>query len=765
MIINILTISLITIPLTSTDNNTEYENEGSGTIDQETNFQTDEDGNTPISEPEQMENEQEINEEKILEIKNEVKYIDNDTRNIGISIIENGLFYKRHNFATFIVPQYLGNYSHYIKDLTKLADRTIEETTAILRSFKHHFKGTQFEEKTKSRREKICLENSQQNTTTSDRNISRLCNSLAYNNIIKRSLYANIEVYNTTKNRITKLDNRMQEIIETFTPSERRGKRSFEKPLSFVGQFEKDVFDLATGEDIRKLRAMINNIGNTQGAITSAMNSAIIFDDWHKKHLLAVEEAVRQMQQIIKNLSRSLKTRIDDIDTTPRIIINMASITTTTSAFININNIASTLEQEIQRLANSIEQSINGNLNIDTISPNTLYASIKNHENKLKSTEEFLWKGKSDIVKIYENAKVNIYRCETGEKLMITFTIPIINKNTYTTVKEINIFPFTASRQANIELIINIDEKINQIYVTEINNQIFNINKEDIIDNKRTSIYKKNKLQRVNKKYRKCIKEILTKNITEILKQCGTKQNLKHFIITRTNTSTYTFYSKNTTEIQLHCPVIKEEKRMRTYKQELRGYGTLSTPQYCTLQTPETTFLGEPVQLAKILIKPRKFRMTKLINQQEINTELWTTIINTNNKLKKNDLIKIIQDIEKIELINGTEYDNATKILRKEIMLKIKEAEHHLGKTIAILEFMKGEYEPTVGSVFIITTILIIVVTYLCIRTNRNNRNMRFKRQAYPIITTNNLDAKPLLNLNTNSNKRLRTSITKDVPV
>ena len=192
--------------------------------------------------------------------------------------------------------------------------------------------------------------------------------------------------------------------METFTPSETREKRNVEKPLSFVGRFEKYVFDLATGEDINKIKAIINNIETSQGKITSAINSAIIFNDWTKQHLLAVEKAVRQLQEIITNLATTLKSRIDSIDTTPRMILNVASITTTTNAFININNIASTLEQEIQRLANSIEQSINGNLNIDTISPNALYSSIKNHESKLKSTEKFLWQEKSDMVKIYKNA-------------------------------------------------------------------------------------------------------------------------------------------------------------------------------------------------------------------------------------------------------------------------------------------------------------------------------------------------------------------------
>ena len=552
--------------------------------------------------------------------------------------------------------------------------------------------------------------------------------------------------------------------MDTFTISQNRRKRE-DTPLSFVGKFESWLFDMATGDDIRYINRAINQIERSQGTITSTLNQVVIFNDWTKKHLTSVESAVRQLQNIITNLGQTLKNKMLAINTenNPKFILNIASVTMTTNAFLSINNIATTLEHEIQRLANSIEQSIIGNLNTDTIAPNKLFKSITEHKINLKPTERFLWQEKEDIIKIYKHAEVNIYRCSTGQQLIITFKIPVIDEDANTQIKEINILPFTATRNAQNELIVNLDKNINQINIIEMDNQIYEITKEDIT-NKQTDTYMKNSLKRIKKEHRKCISNILTQNTTKILENCGTRINDKKFIITQTNNTKYNFYSRGITTVELQCPVINKEKRIEIYTEKLTGYGTLTTPEYCSLKTPEITFLGKNIELATILVQSKQFELTTLITYEELNTELWTTIINNQNELQRKDLLKLIEQIEEIVPINGTEYDIATTRLREVIIHKIQKAEDHLTKARELMKFLNSEFQPTIGSIIILATIIILMITYLCIKIHKSKTIRKLTKPKYPNLKIDSKDAIPLLRLNTQATKRIQDKIAKEVP-
>ena len=681
------------------------------------------------------------------------KHITNNAQKIGISINTIGQFHKKQNYITFIIPEHLGNYTKLIKNLANMTDKTILETRTALHKLKKKFKNTYFENKPRKQREKICSEPAPLNKTLISENVTQLCQKYAYNSIIKRALSTNTEAYRTTNLRINNLETKMHNIMETFTSSENRKRRSIPQ-LSFVGNFEKWAFDMATGEDLRQVQSAINQIENAQETITSTLSDVVILNDWTKEHLLNVDAAVRELQGIIINLGTSIETKINQIglENNAKYLINIAATSITSTAFLNINNICITLENEIQRLSNSIEESINGNLNIDTIAPNDIFTSIKKHTPKLKANERFLWQEKEDIIKIYKHAETNIYRCRKGKKLMITFKIPVIDKDTETVIKEINILPFTPTKQSD-EIIVNIGKDINQIYIIELDNQLFHISRNDIPKGP-TDVYKKDKLNRISQRYTKCLNNILTENTTKILENCGTKKSTKDFSIIQSNTSSYIFYAKNTTKIELQCPVTDQTNRTKIYKENLIGYGTLMTPEYCTLKTPETTFLGKPIELASMIIERKEFNMTKLITHEEIDTDLLTKIIDTQNELNKQDLIKLVKQIESIEPLNNTAYKEATTKLREDIIEKIRRAEKQLSKARELLKYFNKEIEPTLGSLIILFVILISILLYICIKMNKKPKTRHFEFPKYTTTHNINRRLRPTLELKSLKRKR-----------
>ena len=707
--------------------------------------------------------------EQDIQITSQTVYI-NDTRNIGITITNKGTMQLEPNYITVIIPQHIGKYKRHIKNLLELTETTITSTTMTLQGIKQKFKETPFENVTKHSRDRLCAQSIEDQKESEIADLPSLCKQYVYNSIVKQILTSNKELFKTTNERIRRLENRFNEMTTAFTrPPKTVDKRSTDEPgiFDFIGEWEKDTFNMATQNDIQTLREGIDQLELSESTLKSALNQSVVYSDWTKTRVIAIETAVKQLQTIAVSIGTKLRNEIDikKQDINPKLITNIAEVTITSTTFISINNVCTDLENEIQRISNIIQNSINGHLNTDAITPLTLYEALEDFKTRVfAQTEKLLWKTDDHIINIYKEAKVQIYRCQNGKKLMITFRVPIMNTDTSTEIKEINILPFNPIANSSQKMIINLTQTEHQLHVINLNDNLYYINNNDILKNQKhhnSFTYPKDILIPIDQNSQKCLKHIIELENDEIIKHCGIRKSEKNIVITKTNSSFYTYSTRRIAEIKLSCPTLNINRRVVHHTRQIIGYGNIIVPEHCDLITPIGTYIGDPIEITKLILLPTTFHTISIENNNKLDTTLWKTILTNQKAIEIRDLIKVVKHINEMELLNDTNYDNETKLIKNQIIMKLIEAEVHLSNTRQLMNTLNRPVQFTIMSIIVMSSVILLLI--LCICRKFRNKSITIQTPKYPKIQPINPDEynKPLLDINTKLKKHLTTEIPK----
>ena len=439
-------------------------------------------------------------------------------------------------------------------------------------------------------------------------------------------------------------------------------RRSTHEDINILGTMFATALGVPTYDDLGSIHLALTtqNTANIK-IITAAENTALLLDiqNTQIEHL---NSAVIDLQEIAKTSAQRILTSATIENLQQTIHSSTISSLTANTIYTKAHNILSDISISTQILIEQFQAAINRELSVKLINPHYLYNLLKSFQKRLPKKMNLLWGLHPKHPEVYySQIKTKMFKGEPPATAIIEFQIPIVDQTNEFIHFRIDVAPFLIVQNhttfkvqmRNLPTSTHILIPTSQNPAKEIYYQIpyesINIGHPKNM----AATLNIRRMDTLNREQSQCIDSIIKNKIDKITTDCGIETSQINSLIHRITATDYIYFYKEKTEITIQCPNQPDLKNQQRHNQvkttlHIQNFGSINADSRCDIVTPETRFIGAPLNIAEHEIKLKSPIDNRFENFKSINLTMWTNILETQNSLNLDEMTEIVKTIEEI---------------------------------------------------------------------------------------------------------------------